>query len=277
MRFAKSLIRVADSAGGVSFGASRPTGRLYLTGSDFLCSAQGIATDGRYYYCTGTFVPLRYNGLTKIDIKTGCVVLKRERYLPEELKKQGFNHYGGCTCFEGKLYVAIEDKDRAHPCIGVFRTDTLEFTGEYRILGADIQPNGNLPWCAADRENQLLYTGFFDGCDRINKFDIDTLELLEKIPLSRTVEKTQGGEMYGGLIYISCHDSWRKKHIYSIDPATGRVLTVMERLTGANIVESEGMTILPLPDGSFFHQLDVIYPLGVAIRRYSAPKGVVIE
>lgn len=274
MSIGRKILQLADTAGKVSFGASQPTGCLYLTGSDCFASAQGITTDGKYYYCTGTVLPLKFHGLTKIDCKTGVIVQKRDHYLPEELKKQGFNHYGGCTYFEGKIYVAVEDKQRAHPCIGVFSAENLEFTGEYQILGPEIQPNGNLPWCAADKENRLLYTGYFDGCDHINMFNIDTLELIKKIPLSRIVEKTQGGEMYGGLIYISCHDSWKKKHIYSIDPKTGKVLTVMERLTGGNLVESEGITILPMPDGSFFHQLDVIYPFGLVIRRYSAPKNV---
>ncbi len=129
----------------------------YYTGSDFYASAQGITTDGRYYYCTGTIVPLKFNGLTKIDMATGRVVLKKERYLPPELARQGFNHYGGCTFFEKKIYVAIEDKEREHPCIGVFDADTLEFTGQYRILGPEIQPNGNLPWCAADKDNRLVF------------------------------------------------------------------------------------------------------------------------
>ena len=46
--------------------------------------------------------------------------------------------------------------------------------------------------------------------------------------------------MWNGLIYISCHDTWRKKHIYSIDPATGETTLVMERDAAKNIVESEG-------------------------------------
>ena len=245
-------------------------GSRYYTGSDFYASAQGITTDGRYYYCTGTVVPLKFNGLTKIDMATGRIVLKKERYLPQELARQGFNHYGGCTFFENKIYVAIEDKEREHPCIGVFDADTLEFTGQYRILGPEIQPNGNLPWCAADKDTRLLYTGYFNHCDHINVLQIDTLDFVRHIPISRIVEHTQGAEMWNGLIYISCHDTWPKKHIYSIDPATGETKLVMERSAQHNLVESEGITVWPMADGSFFHQLDVIYPFALAIRRYSA-------
>ena len=74
--------------------------------------------------------------------------------------------------------------------------------------------------------------------------------------------------MWNGLIYISCHDSWKTKHIYSINPANGAVRAVMARAAGPHLVESEGITICPMADGSFFHQLDVVYPFGLAIRRY---------
>ena len=243
-------------------------GTRYYTGTDFLSSAQGITNDGDFFYCTGTIVPLKYNGLSKIDIKTGEVVLKKEKYLPEELASQGFNHYGGCTYYDGKIYVAVEGKDRAHPCIGVFSADTLEYIGKSENLGNEIQPNGNLPWCAADKNSKLLYTGYFYDCDHINVFNIETLEFIKHISINRIIQHAQGAEMWGGKIYVSCHDTWPKKHIYSINPETGGVRLVMERDASKAVIESEGMTICPMDDGSFFHQLDVIYPFTLAIRRY---------
>ena len=276
MALNKRILKAADRSGKPLFGKTTLIGTRYYTGTDCYASGQGITTDGTYYYCTGTVVPFKFNGLTKIDMQTGEILLKKEKYLPEELALQGFNHYGGCTYFENKIYVAIEDVERKHPCLGVFSAETLEFTGQYKILGPEIQPNGILPWCAADSKNRLIYTGYFDHCDHINVFHIDDLSFVKHIPINRIVEKTQGAEMWNGLIYISCHDTWKKKHIYSIDPATGKVLTVMERDAGKNVVESEGMTICPMADGSFFHQLDVIYPLGLAIRRYSATKNIEI-
>ncbi len=274
MKIKEKLLKTFDFSGKSLTAPMRLVGSRYYTGTSFFASAQGITTDGTYYYCTGTIVPLKFNGLSKIDMQTGEVVMKKENYLPPELARQGFHHYGGCSFFENKLYVAIEDKDSAHPCIGVFSAETLEFTGQYQILGPEIQPNGNLPWCAADKENRLLYTGYFNHCDHINVFHIDTLEFIRHIPISRVVEHTQGAEMWNGLIYISCHDTWPKKHIFSIDPVTGETKLIMERDAGKNLVESEGLTICPQADGSFFHQLDVIYPFALAIRRYTAPPGV---
>ena len=267
----QSWIAKLDRSGKVLWGSPRLLDSRYYTGTDLRASAQGITNDGRFYYCTGTIVALGFNGLTKIDMRTGEVLLKKERYLPQELARQDFNHYGGCTWFEGNIFVAVEDRHRQHPCLAVFSADTLEFTGRYRILGPELQPNGNLPWCAADRENRLVYTGYFNHCDHINVFSADTLDFIRSVPLNRVVEHTQGGEMWNGVIYISCHDTWRKKHVYAIDPATGRTVPVMERDARRNVVESEGITVCPTEDGAFFHQLDVIYPSVLAIRRYTAP------
>ena len=247
----------------------RLVGNRYYTGTDFLASAQGITNDGEFYYCTGTIVPLKFNGLSKIDMKSGEVILKKEKYLPDELAEQGFNHYGGCTYYDGKIYVAIEAKDGAKPCIGIFSAETLEYVGKSENLGNEIQPNGNLPWCAADKENKLLYTGYFYDCDHINVFNIETLEFIKHIPINRIIQHAQGAELWEGIIYVSCHDTWRKKHIYSINPEIGGVRLVMTRDAGKAVIESEGMTICPMEDGSFFHQLDVIYPSVLSIRRYS--------
>ena len=271
MSIASSVLRLTDFSGAPLSGGGRLIGSRYYTGTDFLASAQGITNDGTFYYCTGTVLALKYRGLSKIDMQTGRVVTKREKYLPRELAALGCSHYGGCTYYDGKILVAVEAGGRP-PCIAAFSAQTLLFTGQVRAYGPEIQPEGNLPWVAADAENRLLYTGFFNRCDRINVFDADDLRYLRSVPLDRVVEHTQGGEMWDGTLYISCHDSWRKKHVYAIDPATGAVSTVMERDARRNVVESEGITVRPMPDGSFFHQLDVIYPLGVAIRRYAAPE-----
>ena len=263
-----NMLRRLDDGGAVLRGRGELVDTRYYFGTDMLASAQGITNDGRFFYCTGTVKAAGFTGLSAIDIETGTVVMRQERYMPPELAAIGCDHYGGCTYFEKKIYVAVEDKHRANPCIAVFSADDLRFTGQFTVLPDTIQPNGNLPWCAADKENRLLYTGYFNHCDHINVFNIDTLIFIKHIPISRVVEHTQGAEMHGGLIYISCHDTWAKKHIFSIDPATGKVTPVTERAEGRIITESEGITIVENEDGLFFYQLDVLYPFGLAIRKY---------
>ena len=258
-----------DKGGENSLGEARliSTDRYVLCDGDYL--TQGITTDGTYYYCTGARTYTGFNGIAKIDMKTGEVVMENRNAMPCEMKKQLFNHLGGCSYYEGKIYVAVEDLFRKHPAVAVFDAQTLEFTGQYKILGEDIQPKGNLSWCAADREKGVLYTGISRGGDFVNVLDIETLEPVGRIMLETSFHRVQGAEAYDGLLYISCNDTDRKKHVYAADLETGKVTTVLERAAAALPTEAEGLTVYPTEDGAFFHVVDVVAMSVGAIRHYS--------
>ena len=264
-----SLIAAIDNGGENTLENAEYLGSKYFAGADARCSTQGITNDGEYYYTTGAVVALGFNGLQKISIETGEVVLQNTNAMPKELKKQSFNHLGGCTYFEGKIYVAVEDIMRKHPCIAVFSAETLEFTGEYKILDETVQPNGNLPWCAVDEENRILYTGVSRGGEFVNALNIDTLELIEKKPIEHSLYRIQGAEFYDGRLYISCNDETKVKHVYSVDPESGEIKTVLERKSGTNSVEAEEITVRTADDGSLLLDvLDVINSFNSALRTY---------
>ena len=273
-----SFIAAIDNGGENTLENAEYLGSKYFAGSDARCSTQGITNDGTYYYTTGAVVALGFNGLEKIDMETGEVVLQNTNAMPKELKKQSFNHLGGCTYFEGKIYVAVEDIMRKHPCIAVFSAETLQFTGEYKILGEEIQPNGNLPWCAVDEENRILYTGVSRGGEFVNALDIDTLELIEKRPIEHSLYRVQGAEFYDGLLYISCNDETKVKHVYAVDPENGEIQTVLERKSGTNSVEAEGITVRTDEDGSLLLDvLDVINSFNTALRTYKIKNSFCID
>lgn len=264
-----SLVAAMDNGGANTLENAEYIGAKYFSGDDSRCSTQGITNDGKYYYTTGAVVALGFNGLQKIDMETGEIVLQNTDAMPKELKKQTFNHLGGCTYFEGKIYVAVEDVFRKHPCIAVFSADTLTFTGEYKILDETVQPNGNLPWCAVDAENRILYTGVSRGGEFVNALNIDTLELIEKKAIAHSLHRIQGAEFYNGLLYISCNDETTLKHVYTVDPNTGDIETVLERKAGTNNVEAEGITVREAEDGSLLLDvLDVINSFNTVIRTY---------
>lgn len=263
-----SLIGAIDNGGADALGNAEFVGSKYYGGDDFRCSSQGITNDGEYYYTTGAVVAMGFNGLQKINMETGEIVLQNTDAMPDELKEQTFNHLGGCTYFEGKIYVAVEDMFRKHPCIAVFDADTLTFTGEYKILDESIQPNGNLPWCAVDTDNRILYTGVSRDGEFVNALNIDTLELIEQKPIEHSLHRIQGAEFYKGLLYISCNDETKVKHVYSVDPGTGNIETVLERKAGTNSVEAEGITVRESEDGIMLDVLDVINSSNSAIRTY---------
>ena len=273
-----SFIAAIDNGGENTLENAEYLGSKYFAGSDARCSTQGITNDGTYYYTTGAVVALGFNGLEKIDMETGEVVLQNTNAMPKELKKQSFNHLGGCTYFEGKIYVSVEDIMRKHPCIAVFSAETLQFTGEYKILGEEIQPNGNLPWCAVDEENRILYTGVSRGGEFVNALDIDTLELIEKRPIEHSLYRVQGAEFYDGLLYISCNDETKVKHVYAVDPESGEIQTVLERKSGTNSVEAEGITVRTDEDGSLLLDvLDVINSFNTALRTYKIKNSFCID
>ncbi len=235
---------------------------------DWLYFTQGITNDGTYYYCTGAKTRIGFNGIAKVDMKTGKIVARNRNAMPKELKKQLFNHLGGCSYYNGKIYVAVEDLFAKHPAIAVFNAETLEFTGQYKILGEDLQPNGNLSWCAANREEGVLYTGIFLGGDFVNVLDIETLEPIGRITLETPLQRVQGAEYYDGVLYISCNDTDELKHVYAADLETGKVTTVLERKAATISTEAEGLTVYPTEDGAFFHVVDVVGILTGVIRHY---------
>ncbi len=258
-----------DNGGENTLGASKlvSTDRYVLCDGDYL--TQGITTDGTYYYCTGARTYTGFNGIAKIDMKTGKVVAENRDAMPKEMKKQLFNHLGGCSYYDGKIYVAVEDVFRKHPAVAVFSAETLEFTGQYRILSEDIQPEGNLSWCAANREEGVLYTGISRGGDFVNVLDIETLEPIGRIMLETSFHRVQGAECYDGVLYISCNDTNKLKHVYAADLETGKVSTVLERKAATLMTEAEGITVYPTEDGAFFHVVDVIAMSVEVIRHYS--------
>lgn len=258
-----------DNGGENTLGASKlvSTDRYVLCDGDYL--TQGITTDGTYYYCTGARTYTGFNGIAKIDMKTGKVVAENRDAMPKEMKKQLFNHLGGCSYYDGKIYVAVEDVFRKHPAVAVFSAETLEFTGQYKILSEDIQPEGNLSWCAANCEEGVLYTGISRGGDFVNVLDIETLEPIGRIMLETSFHRVQGAECYDGVLYISCNDTNKLKHVYAADLETGKVSTVLERKAATLMTEAEGITVYPTEDGAFFHVVDVIAMSVEVIRHYS--------
>jgi hypothetical protein len=214
---------------------------------DALLRTQGVTTDGESYIFSSNYCLLR----TELDGKT--VLAKNLCAIPLELQKLGCKHIGGISYYDGKIYAPIEDsKVFKHLYIGVYDSETLKLLNYYP-LPLELQENG-VPWAVADGERGYLYTARRDYIEVINVFDINTLEFIKTIPLSNTVHKVQGGEMYQGILYLSV--SRDQQAIFAINPLTGQVQKAFDRnlVDGA---EGEGMTILPTPDGALFHVLDI--------------------
>lgn len=220
---------------------------------------QGITNDGTHYFFSSK------KKLSKGDIKTGKITKMNTDAIPQVLKDKGCNHIGGLS-YNPKnnlVYAAIEDgPDYNNSFIALYDPETLEYKGTYYELPHELHIYG-VPWCAVDVENNSLYTAEWESTGILNVFDLDTMELKNKLSLSENIAYVQGAEYYNGKLYLSCDERGYEdeslnnaKRIMTIDVKTGVVGVAFSRNIGS-VFEAEGMTITVDEEGPLFHVIDI--------------------
>ena len=238
-----------------------------------LFTGQGIATDGEYYYTSGSITALNFTALAKIVVENMEIKDVRINPLPDKCIDRGNNHIGGISVYNGKIYASVEGgEDSYNACIVTFDCDTLEATGEVYDLPNDLYDDG-VPWCAVDTETGYLYASKWNDIKSIYVYDTNkNMELVKEIKLSGidTIHRIQGGEFYNGTLYLSndCEDNGNFKNIYGVNVETGNVYIAATRDVGGDNVEAEGITFLPCEDGSVMHVLDYNRVVGVFLHHY---------
>ncbi|MBQ7541567.1 MAG: hypothetical protein IJT44_04675 [Clostridia bacterium] len=209
---------------------------------DYYMSNQGVTNDGTYYYFSGK------KNLGKADMRTGEIFRINTSPIPKELKALGCDHIGGLSCYNGIVYAAVEDgPEYLHPYIVLYDANTLEYTGKCYELPQELHTEG-VPWCAVDAQQKLLYTAEWSNATVLNVFAIDDLRLIKTVPLSAPIDRMQGGEMFGGKLYLSCDEENDLKRVFSIDVRTGDVQVVFTRNIGRSF-EAEDLTVYADTDG----------------------------
>ncbi len=235
---------------------------------------QGITNDGTYYYTSGSLTALKMTAIAKYDMKTMKLVSKNTKPLPKDLQKRGNDHIGGISFYNGKIYAAVEDsKAYKHPCIAVFDAATLKYIAHYDVNPSRF-PDG-IPWLAVNPETGMLYASAWSDTSVLQQFQISAVMAhVKEIDLcgAGVLDRIQGGEFYGGKLYLSADnkDSGKIKNVYSVDVGTGCVKLAFTRDVGKSDSEAEDMTAFLTSDGAVFHVLDYNKLLGVYIRSYSA-------
>lgn len=236
-----------------------------------LLSGQGIATDGEYFYTSGSITALKFTALAKYTFEDMEIVKSNINPLPDKCTERGDDHIGGISVYNGKIYASVEDSEEyLSPCIVLFDCETLEPTGEIYDLPADIYDDG-VPWCAVDSETGLLYASKWNDIDSVYVYDVnDSMSFVKEIKLSETIHRIQGGEFYNGKLYLShdIEDNGDFKNILGVDINTGAVGVAAIRDVGGENVEAEGLTFYPSEDGSVMHVLDYNKVIGVFVRHY---------
>jgi len=227
---------------------------------DALMRGQGIADDGESYYFSWNF------GLTKTALDGVTVEARNLIAIPPELLALGCKHIGGISYANGKVYAPIEDsKVFEHLYIAEYDAETLKLI-RYKALPLEVHEYG-VPWCSADPEAGVIYSARRDHITTLNVYSAETLEYIGQKELTAPVHKVQGGDVYGGVLYLAV--SRDTQGIFAVNLKTGEVLKAMDRNL-AEGCEGEGITVLPTPDGAFFHVLNIGKDVTtVALRRYA--------
>lgn len=199
-----------------------------------LIRGQGVSTNNDYFYFSSNLSIIK----TTPD---GEIVKKSLPSIPLSLLLKGVNHIGGISYYNGKIYCGAEDSENyLSPYVLVYDSENLKLLGSYP-MPYELFDDG-VPWVAADGENGLLYSSVWKKTDKLYVFDLETMEFIKSITLSKEVSRIQGAEMFDGKLYLSVDTkNTDYKEILRVDLSRGNVETVMKRFVSPSC-EAEGMT-----------------------------------
>ncbi|MDD6462809.1 MAG: hypothetical protein PUF57_02435 [Clostridiaceae bacterium] len=227
-----------------------------VVGLESLERAQGVTTDGEYWYFSGK------TSLVKIGFDNQTVYAYNYKALDGELSENyNSKHIGGISYYNGYIYASLEDsKQWQHPVIALYDAETLEYTGICHEVSSEILTRG-IPWVAVDAENGFIYASHSKTVEEIYCFDLDTFEYVKSFAVSDPMDAIQGGEVYKGKLYVGTNDSTRA--VYTIDVKSGKVEKLFDRIMYQPKLidnfggEGEDLTVYPMEDGTLIHALDI--------------------
>lgn len=227
-----------------------------VVGLESLERAQGVTTDGEYWYFSGK------TSLVKIGFDNQTVYAYNYKALDGELSENyNSKHIGGISYYNGYIYASLEDsKQWQHPVIALYDAETLEYTGICHEVSSEILTRG-IPWVAVDAENGFIYASHSKTVEEIHCFDLDTFEYVKSFTVSDPMDAIQGGEVYKGKLYVGTNDSTRA--VYTIDVKSGKVEKLFDRIMYQPKLidnfggEGEDLTVYPMEDGTLIHALDI--------------------
>ncbi len=242
--------------------------------NEALIAGQGITNDGEYYYTSGSIAAIYLTSLAKYDMQTLECVKKNIVAIPFEYMQMGYNHIGGISYYNGKIYASVEGEpdDKYIASIMTFDAETLKFDGGYYPLPYDDYDDG-VPWCAVDTATGLLYASKWTDAKKIFAYDTkNNMSLVKSLDVSgfEKLDRIQGGEVFNGTLYLSfdCEEGNIKK-VLSVNIETGETKLAFTRdVGGDNDIEAEGITIKTANGEPVFCVLDYNKIIGVFLREY---------
>ena len=177
---------------------------------------QGIATDGEFYYVSGSKAIYKYD-------KQGNLLASNEN--PFEGYAIPSNHIGDIDVFEGELFISAENfmdgvgKDIQ---IAIHDANTLKFkrtfkfepsSGQEEVSGICVDRDKRTVWmCSWVGENSGRY---------LYEYDLKTGKYLRKVHIAPVPQWIQGVFYYKGALYVTADDGEADNdapdHLYRVD------------------------------------------------------------
>jgi PEP-CTERM motif len=221
---------------------------------------QGVTNDGTSYYFSST------NGIQETD-QNFNILAQNNNAIPASLAALGDSHIGDIECYNGKLYLPVEDENiYKQPHIAVFDASTLSYTGTSYALNANLQTDG-VPWIGINTATGIAYTSKYDNATQLNVYDVNNnFQDIGAIQLSQPISAVQGAKVLDGYLYAATNNA--TDSVYKINLTTGQVADILDLnmigtpdLAGDIIAdqEQEGIDFLNTPNGPEMQVLERFY------------------
>ena len=179
----------------------RPAYRYTLIDTFEVKGRQGVASDGKYYYVSGSKALYKYD-------KTGTLIQSNET--PFDGYPVAANHIGGIDVFAGEIFVSAENfmdgvgKDIQ---IAIHDADTLKLkrtfafepsSGQQEVSGICVDTDKRTVW-------MVSWVGEESG-RYIYEYSLDTGKYLRKIHLQPVPQWIQGIHYWKGQLFVTADD-----------------------------------------------------------------------
>lgn len=208
---------------------------------------QGIATDGEFYYVSGSKAIYKYD-------KKGNLVASNEN--PFEGYQIPSNHIGDIDVFEGELFISAENfmdgvgKDIQ---IAIHDANTLKFKRSFKFEPASGQEE--VSGICVDRDKRSVWMCSWVGENSgryLYEYSLDSGKYLRKVHLFPVPQWVQGVFYHNGALFVTADDgeadNEEPDHMYRVDISSGTAAPVVLEKTFDDIKrmgEIEGLAIDP--------------------------------
>ena len=178
-----------------------PSHRYELKGATEVKGRQGVATDGKDFWVSGSTTLARY------DKDWNLVKINED---PFKGYDKEVNHIGDIDIYANELYVGVEyfmDGVGSNIQIAIYDADTLELKRAFPFNGdsGQLECSG----IAVDTDQKIVWMCSWVGEEsgrHLYGYDLDTGDYLGKVHMHMPPQWIQGIAYYDGYIYITADD-----------------------------------------------------------------------